>query len=258
MTRPHDPAVSRSEVEEFLAATRFSGYQAMPLPYGLSVPGIDRGGRAASVLDLDLAGRSVLDVGTNYGAIPCAAMARGAAKAVGLEPSAEHFAVARRIAELNGNRWEVRQQRAEELAGETFDVVTLLNVLHHVTDPVEVMRRVVDVCRETLVVEFCLPDDPEYLVHLRDRSPRPSRLSRARARARSATVRAVTSRLPLMAVGDWPYHRTFYFSPRAFDHLFRLHLGFFESIRFAPGTPGKRRALAFCRVAQRTQARVQQ
>ena len=244
---------SREEVEEFLATTSFSGYQAMPLPHGLRVPGIDRSDRAARVLDLPLEGRSLLDVGTNYGAIPCEAIRRGAARAVGLELSASHAAVAQRIAELNGGRWEVRAQRAEDLAAdETFDVVTLLNVLHHVTDPVEVVRRLVAVCRETLVVEFCLPDDPEYLVQLRDKNPRPSRAARTRATARSLALRAVAGRLPLMAVGDWPYHRTFYFSPAAFDNLFRVHLGFFESVRFAPGTPGKRRTLAFCRVAQPT------
>lgn len=246
-----EPPVSRAEVEEFLATTQFSGYQAMPLPHGLSVPGIDRSARAAAVLDLELNGRSVLDVGTNYGSIPCEAIARGASRAVGLEASPEHYAIARRIAALNGDRWEVRQQRAEELAGdETFDVVTFLNVLHHVTDPVGTMQRVAATCRETLVVEFCLPDDPEYLVHLHDPRPVPSRLSRARARLTSIALRPATTRLPLMAVGDWPYHRTFYFSPRAFDNLFRVHLGLFASIRFAPGTPGKRRMLAFCSIAR--------
>ena len=51
---------------------------------------------------------------------------------------------------------------------------------------------------------------------------------RWRARAKSVMLRPVLNQIPAMAVGNWEYHRTFYFSPAAFDNLFRLHLGFFE------------------------------
>ena len=125
-----------------------------------------------------------------------------------------------------------------------------LNVLHHVTDPVEAVRRLVAVCDDTMVIEFCLPDDPEYLVHLIDPGDNPSRLSWYRARLRSVLLRPVLSRFPAMAVGDWEYHRTFYFSPAAFDNLFRLHLRFFDSIRFTPGVGGQRRVVAHCKVAR--------
>ena len=240
----------RDEVERFLAETEFSGYQSVPLPYGLSVPGCDISRRVAQVLDMDLAGRSLLDVGTNYGAFPAGAIARGAARAVGLEASPDHFRVARRIAELNGDRWEVRPGRAEELdQSETFDVVLLLAVLHHVLDPVGVVQRLAAVCAETMVIEFCLPDDPEYLVHLYDQNLDAARPAWWRARVRSRLMRPLMGRLPLMAVGNLPYHRTFYFTPAAFDHLFRVHLGLFSAIRFAPTVSGQRRIVAHCTVA---------
>ena len=241
----------REEVEAFLAETKFSGYQEVPLPHGLRVPGKDRGERANQVFSMDLAGRTVLDVGTCYGVFPYEAMRCGASHAVGLEPDPRRYAVAKRVAELHGGRWEVRPIRVEELPPEeAFDVVLFLNVLHHVSDPVEAMRRLLAVCRETLVVEFCLPDDPEYLVHLIDPRSTPSRMSLLRARIRSRMLRPVLSRIPAMAVGDWEYHRTFYFSPAAFDNLFRLHLGFFEEIEFAPSVTGQRRVVAHCRVAR--------
>jgi SAM-dependent methyltransferase len=243
----------RDEVERFLADTEFSGYQSVRLPYGLSVPGTDISARVEQVLDMDLTGRSLLDVGTNYGVFPAAAVERGAARAVGLEPSIRHFEVARRIAELNGDRWEVRPTRAEDLEpDERFDVVLFLAVLHHVLDPVEAVRRLVAVCRETLVVEFCLPDDPEYIVHLYD--PRIGAASRPawwRARIRSYLMRPLIGRLPLMAMGNMPYDRTYYFTPRAFDNLFRVHLGFFDAIRFAPTVTGQRRVVAHCSIARR-------
>jgi SAM-dependent methyltransferase len=241
---------SREEVEQFLRETKFSGYQAVPLPYGLAVPGADRRERVDQVLDMDLNGRSLLDVGTNYGIFPCEAVARGASRAVGLEPSPDHFPVAHRIAELNGGRWEIRNSRAEELEpDESFDVVLLLNVLHHVTDPIEAVRRLVSVCKGTMVIEFSLPDENEFLVHLYDQRLDAGRLSYLRAAVTSRVLRPLVRRLPLMAIGNMPYHRTFYFAPKAFDNLFRVHLGFFSAIRFTPSVSGKRRVVAHCTVA---------
>jgi SAM-dependent methyltransferase len=238
---------SRAEVEAFLGRS-FDGYQAVPLPYGLKVPGADHSARMDRVFSLDLRGRSVLDVGTGYGAFLHEAVRRGARRAVGIEPDPDRCAVAREIGRLHGNRWEVRQADLTDLAGEQFDVVLLLNVLHHVTDPVAAMRHLVGLCRETMVVEFCLPEDPQHLVHLIDPRPHPARTARWRAVARSLVLRRMTGGLPMMAVGNRPYDRTFYFSPQAFDHLFRVHLRFFDRIEFGPSVSRFRR-LARCRVA---------
>jgi SAM-dependent methyltransferase len=241
---------SREEVEAFLAETRFSGYHRFPLPHGLEVPGVDRRERADQVFSMDLTGKSVLDVGTAYGIFPYEAITRGAARAVGVEGNPQTCSVAKRISELHGGRWEIHEGRVEQLAAdETFDVVLFLNVLHHVTDPVEAIRRLLAVCRETMVIEFCLPDDPEYLVHLIDPRPKHSRPAWWRARIRSFMLRPALRWFPAMAVGDWEYHRTFYFTPKAFDNLFRLHLKFFDRISFAPTVTGQRRVVAHCTVA---------
>jgi SAM-dependent methyltransferase len=243
-------AATREEVQQFLATTEFSGYQAVPLPHGLALPGKDATERIEQVFRMPVEGRSFLDIGSYYGLFPYAAIERGAARAVGLEPADKRFAIARRIAELHGNRWEIRQQMVEDLgAGETFDVVTFLNVLHHVLDPIEAVRRLVRICNETLVIEFCLPDDPQMLVHLYDHRESASRARWWLARLRSFTLRYAAGKLPLMAVGDWPVHRTFYFSPQAFENLFRVHLQWFDSIRFETSATGLRRRIAYCHVA---------
>jgi SAM-dependent methyltransferase len=248
--------VTREEVEEFLATTEFTGYQPVPLPHGLSLPGRaapgegDAGARLDQIFRMPIEGRSFLDVGSYYGLFPYAAIERGASRAVGLEPADSRFPVASRIAELHGNRWEIRQMVVEDLpADETYDVITFLNVLHHVTDPIEAVRRLVRICNEALIVEFCLPDDPQMLVHLYDKRPSAGRANWWRARMRSLALRYAAGRLPLMAVGDWPVHRTFYFSPQAFENLFSVHLGWFDSIRFEPSATGLRRTVAYCHVA---------
>jgi hypothetical protein len=101
-----------------------------------------------------------------------------------------------------------------------------------------------------MVIEFCRPDDPEYLAYLANPGAPPGRLRTWHARAKSLMLRPALSRIPAMAVANWEYHRTFYFSPAAFDNLFRLHLGFFDEISFARSASGKRRVVAHCRVAR--------
>ena len=242
--------VTREEVDEFLARNTFTGYQAVPLPHGRALPGSDPTERIDQALRVSLEGRTFLDVGSYYGIFPYAAMERGAARAVGLEPDPKRAAIARGVAGLHGGKWEIRESRVEQLPpDETFDVITFLNVLHHVLDPIEAVRRLVQVCNETLIIEFCLPDDPQMLVHLYDKREKATRFNWWLARARSFTLRYAAGRLPLMAVGDWPVHRTYYFTPQAFENLFRVHLGWFDSIRFERSVSGLRRMVAYCHVA---------
>jgi 2-polyprenyl-3-methyl-5-hydroxy-6-metoxy-1,4-benzoquinol methylase len=240
---------SREEVEAFLASTSFDGYQSVPLPHGLSVPGKDRSQRTEQVLGRHVAGRSVLDIGTNYGVFPFEAMQRGASRAVGIELDESRAAMAQRIAALHGDSYEIRQGRVEDLAPEeSFDVVLVLNVLHHLLDPIAVMRQLAAVCRETMIVEFCLPDDPEYLIYVVGRSAARTRLNWVLAGLRSRLLRRAIGDLPLMAVGNRSYDRTFYFSPAAFENLFVLHQELFESVSFEPSVTGQRRVVATCRI----------
>jgi 2-polyprenyl-3-methyl-5-hydroxy-6-metoxy-1,4-benzoquinol methylase len=238
-----------AEITEFLEGTKFSGYQAVPLPGGLHVPGKDRTRTADLILGSTLEGKSVLDVGTYYGFFPAEAIRRGASRAVGIEADHERYDIARRIAELNGRTYEIHHARVEDLSlGERFDLVLFLNVLHHVTDPVCVMRNLVQHCKGLLIVEFCLADDPQYLYHLSS-FRRGKMLRKAAAKMQSVILRTVCRGLPLMAIGNRDGHRTFYFSPEAFRNLFVLHLGWFRGISFLRPPGGRRRMIAVCEVA---------
>jgi SAM-dependent methyltransferase len=241
---------SREEVEAFLTATRFSGYQGMPLPHGLRVPGKDRSADARVILQGRVSDKTVLDIGTNYGAFPAEAVRLGAAGAVGIEPDPERCAIARRIAELNGSRYEIRNGMLEDLdPGEQFDVVTVINVLHHVLDPIAAMRRLAEITRESMIVEFCLPDDPEYLSLLRHPERPATRLEQKRAQLRSRALRIVARGLPMMAVANLEYHRTFYFSPEAFANLFVVHHKLFREVTFDRSPESRRHVVAVCRVS---------
>ena len=240
---------SRAEVERFVRETAPSGYMAVPLPHGLELPGKGRARALDLVFSGGVAGKRVLDVGTYYGFYPIEALRRGAAAAVGVEPDPGRFAIARRIAALHGDTYQVLNTRAEELElGERFDLVLFMNVLHHVLDPIATLASLARLARERVVVEFCLPSDPALLNYLDGDTERPSSYQKLRARAYSLVLRSLPRSLPLMAIGPRAYHRTFYFTPAAFRNLFVAQHGFFEDVEFHPGVTAPQRVVALCRV----------
>ena len=240
-------AASKGQIEAFLESTSFTGYQSVPLPYELRVPGSDK----TKAVDFYLAGRvqgkSVLDVGTYYGLYPCEAILRGAIRAVGIEQDAERYSIAKRISEFHGIRYEIRNASVEQLEPtEKFDLVLFLNVLHHVLDPIEAISRIAKLCSDTLIVEFCLPWDYSCLKFIKGKNGRAH--GRMWAMARSVLMRLACQDLPIMGVGDREYHRTFYFSPEAFRNTFVVHHKLFDTVSFASSPSSTFRRVAICRM----------
>jgi SAM-dependent methyltransferase len=236
------------EIESFLASTKFSGYQSLPLPHGRRVPGKDMEARAEYILGDRVRDRTMLEVGTYYGAFPEAALRRGAKSATGLEPDPERGAIAAEIARLNGERYEIIQGGLDDLeAGTQFDVVLFLRVLHHVIDPIAVMKQLAALTRELLIVEFSLASDKQYMKPSRNRHGRASAAVRLRTAFTSRALRWLAGDLPLCAVGGEAYHRTWYFNPSAFENLFVTHHGLFSEVSFLPSSSDRAHAVGLCR-----------
>lgn len=111
-----------------------------------------------------LAGRSVLDLGCAGGAIVFGAVERGAAQATGLEiaePRIRGAEAIQRLARASAVRF-VRQDFFSFLRGRSpeFDVVFVLNVLHHLGNPFPLVRRICRSSREWIVVETPERVDP--------------------------------------------------------------------------------------------------
>lgn len=224
------------------------------MPHGLRVEGNDKTRVARSVFDFDLQGKAVLDVGTYYGFFPLYAIQHGARKAVGLEVDPERFSIARGIAHLHGEPYAILQGSIEEAEfDERFDVVLFLNVLHHLRDPIPVMRKLAAVCKDKVIVEFCTPSDSAYIRYTYQTGAGTivSRANRVRAVLRSWVVRIAIYRLPMIAIGNWEYHRTFYFSPEAFYNLFVIHHKLFNDVTFRRGLTNDKRTIAVCTVRDR-------
>ena len=95
---------------------------------------IDRHWAEAGAARKPLAGRSAIDVGCGAGLL-AEPLARLGARVTGLDAAAENVAAAQAHAEAVGLGIDYRNVDVETLAGETFDLVTSMEVIEHVTDP---------------------------------------------------------------------------------------------------------------------------
>jgi 2-polyprenyl-6-hydroxyphenyl methylase/3-demethylubiquinone-9 3-methyltransferase len=95
---------------------------------------IDRHWQGDGIGFTPLAGKRALDIGCGAGLL-CEPLARLGAAVTGIDAAAENIGVARVHAVQSGLAIDYRAGGAEALAGETFDLVTGMEVIEHVTDP---------------------------------------------------------------------------------------------------------------------------
>jgi 2-polyprenyl-6-hydroxyphenyl methylase/3-demethylubiquinone-9 3-methyltransferase len=95
---------------------------------------IDRHWAEAGAARKPLAGRSAIDVGCGAGLL-AEPLARLGARVTGLDAAAENVAAAQAHAAAIGLAIDYRNVDVETLEGESFDLVTSMEVIEHVTDP---------------------------------------------------------------------------------------------------------------------------
>src|SRR5580765_5162991 len=191
---------TKEQIEQILRDEPFE-YHRVELPFGLHTPGRDRSATRDLIFPESLQGKSVLDVGCALGYFCFEAEARGASRVIGTETRESRVRQALRIGQIRGSRVEFRLADIERVPIEgRFDYVLLLNVLHHLRDPLSVLRHLAAITNERFVIEFPTLADPKF-------------------RKASGTVFAgLLNRLPLIGVGSPTMaDQTFLFSPRALD-----------------------------------------
>lgn len=220
--KPQHGNWSEAEIDALLAREDFR-YQRVELPHGRATGGYDRTATARAVLPDDLGGRSVLDLGCNYGFFCFEAKKRGAARVVGIDVDPESIRKARLLADCLGLDVEFRLADIErDPLGESFDHVLCLNLLHHLRDPIGALDRLVRATRERLVLEVAT-------LGRHDR----------RKLGLSPLARWIAARLPVLWVGRSRTRakrevQKFYITPAAIENLLIWQRGQFASLDILP------------------------
>lgn len=219
---------TRERIEETLRSEPFN-YQAIKLPYGLSTGGHDRSTTADVIFPKDLGQESVLDVGCALGFFCFEARRRGAGRVVGMDLDEENVRKARVLADMLGEEVEFMRRDIEQAPlEETFDHVLCLNVLHHLSDPIRGLDRLIAAARQTLILEIAT-------IGKHDR--------------RKLGINWLQQKLfeaaPLLIVGSGTADfgvKQFYITAKAIKNLLRYRRGCFASIKILP-SPFKERFL---------------
>jgi tRNA (mo5U34)-methyltransferase len=148
------PAFSEAEIRAKIESAP-QWFHQIELAPGIVTPGRDNSASKLERLNIpaDLAGKRVLDIGTNDGFFSFECERRGAHVIAIDEAPTPGFRVAH---ELLGSAVEFRRLNIYDLAPEelgTFDIVLCLGVLYHLRHPLLALERVHTICTDLLILE---------------------------------------------------------------------------------------------------------
>jgi len=219
---------SDQDIKQIINRNDFE-YQRIQLGNNLETEGYDRSPSLA-LLDNDLSGKTVLDIGCAYGFFCFEAEKRNAAKVVGTELKRHRFIGANIVKAVTGSSAEIRYQDIfSEPLNCTFDIVLLLNVLHHLKEPIHALRMIAKLCAEKLIIEFPTLADEKFNSTLTD----------------PLTTKASHPLIGVSLQGE--IDQTFLFSPLSIERILQNHEQLFSSIEFIKSPMNSQRCVAICK-----------
>ena len=164
------------------------------------------------------------------------AEARGATRVLGIERNEERFRQACLLKQIIGSRVEFLQRDIlQHPLDEKFDYVCLLNVLHHLDEPIRAIHLLAAIARELLVIEFPTFEDPKFRKTTRIRFPkRYNRLPLIGVSSKRATSKKANG------------GQTFVFTPDAITRILQDHRSLFSQVKIID-SPVSGRKIALCR-----------
>ena len=221
---------TKQEIEAILAREKFE-YHRIELPYGLHTPGQNRAHSLSVFFPDDFHGQSLLDIGCGLGHFCFEAEKRNAGRIVGLEFKESRYKQLLILKDILSSKIEVVNCNFEkdEYTGE-FDYILLLNVIHHLKDPIHVLRRIARMTRKRFIMEFPTFKDRRYKINT------------------GIFWGSIYDRLSLIYVGcqtSPSVGQTYIFSPHAIRTILINHEQLFRSIRMIK-SPIKGRIIAIC------------
>lgn len=218
-----------AEIHRLLAAENFH-YQRITFGDGITTQGNDRAGTADVIFPDSLTGKSVLDVGCNYGYFCFEAVQRGATRVLGLDFDPDSIRKARKIGAIKGTDAQFRIFDADrDQIDEKFSYVLCLNLLHHLRDPIATLDRLIASASETLVIEAPLMSRKNAKKIFNREISTTWRL------LPTFVARLMLNRLAVIALGTGRkyFEASFFFTPVALRCLLEQR-GCFRSIRLQP------------------------
>jgi len=153
---------TKEQIEKIISEHKFE-YQKIALPYDLSTPGSERDTDLDTILGGIIENKSVLDIGSAYGYFCFEAEKRGASYVCGTELKEHRFKGAKLLKDIKGSSVDfLNFDILEKPINKQFDIVLLLNVIHHLEYPIYFLKLLSEICTEKLVIEFPTTNDEIY------------------------------------------------------------------------------------------------
>lgn len=245
---------SKEEVLKFANSYKFKSYQKIRLPYGIEIEGTNLDEMADTVLQRDLSGKSVVDIGCNYGYFCHEAKKRNAKEVIGVEINKETARIARKITDIIGDNVKIIDGIDKLNTNKIYDIILLLNVVHHLNDPFQFIERLSKKCKQ-LVIEFPTPNDEAFIVRNNGSKIKFASLNifdKVFYKIKLIFIRFVFTHLGksygVIGVGNINYHNCFYFNRKSFDYAFLVHNKIFKKITYKASPRFPHRLIAFCSV----------
>lgn len=153
--------LTSTEAETYSEAERHYVLSRFKFPYqGLEGADCDR---TLRLIKPFLQGSSLLDVGCAEGFFCFEAERLGFAEVFGIDIKRDRFLAACAYRDVTGSGCEFRLRDALTLPNDkSFDVVLVLNVLHHLEDPIGALRILAGRSRNCLIIEYPTLSDPKF------------------------------------------------------------------------------------------------
>ena len=231
--------VPEKDISNFVNSENLK-YQCIELPYGIKTPGDSRTEAISLVLNELEKGQTVLDVGSFLGLFCIKSLQHGASEVTGLELNKERLRQATQIADfLQLKPKYLRLDVEGHPKLDKHDLVLCLNVLHHLKNPIGVLRYLALQTNDTLIIEaaqFGMREAAQFGIHdikslIKSWSTdlQIAQLSRILLRFIPAIFKSTSSAF-IAPYSPKSFLRTFFFSKAALDTILNSHMKLFSSI----------------------------
>lgn len=238
---------TKEQIEEFVTSEELR-YQSVALPHGIRTPGDPREEALEVAFGNGVKDKSVLDIGSFLGLFCLEAMQRGARSAVGLELNRDRLRQAQKLADIKGLQPQYIRTDIEDFPEiGKHDIVLCLNMLHHLRDPIRVLRYLALHTSDTLLLEVAQfgKRDIKKLNKLWNNDPSIMRSLLLRLTPMARILRMIPSVL-IAPYSPKAKLRTFFFSEKALLTVLQSHMKLFASVTIQPSS-FKDRYFAICK-----------